>query len=214
MVIVFDLDDTLFPEVEFVRSAYRAIAKRYGLNLLPAMMSAATPAAAFDSTGLPIADLLGIYRTHKPDIRLPWQSLYVLDSLVRSGHHTIGLVTDGRSVTQRNKIEALGLKRFMREDLILISEEVGSDKIAGESFKLIMDRTGGLGPYIYIGDNPVKDFVASNRLGWTTVGFSRGGCGENIFKSDFKNVDFHYRPKIELDNLPELLKIVDDINFS
>ncbi|MDE5988443.1 MAG: HAD family hydrolase [Duncaniella sp.] len=208
MVIVFDLDDTLFPEMEFVRSAYRAIARRYGAGLLPAMMSAASPREAFDSTGLPVEDLLGLYRTHVPDIRLPWMSLYVLSCLSRAGH-VLGLVTDGRSVTQRHKIEALGLSRFMRPDLIMVSEEIGSGKLSGDAFRIIMGRTVGEGPYVYIGDNPEKDFVAPNALGWLTVGYGRGGNGENIFSYDSLSQPEENRPAFEIGNLPELFEIVN-----
>ena len=81
MVVIFDLDDTLYPEMEFVRSAYRVVARRYGSQLLPPMLAAPTPREAFDSTGLPIEEVLELYRSHRPDIRLPWQSLYVMSVL-------------------------------------------------------------------------------------------------------------------------------------
>lgn len=206
MVIVFDLDDTLYPEMEFVRSAYRAIARRYGAALLSSMMVARGPREAFDSTGLPIGEVLGIYRTHIPDIRLPAMSLYVLSALKRAGH-TLGLVTDGRSVTQRHKIDALGLVRFVRGDLIMISEEIGSTKVSGEAFRIIMERTGGEGPYVYVGDNPEKDFVAPNSLGWMTVMFCRGGNGENIFNPDISVVPLQNCPHFEIENMGELLNI-------
>lgn len=208
MVIVFDLDDTLYPEMEFVRSAYRAIARRYGRGLLPAMLSAANPREAFDSTGLPAAEVIGLYRNHVPDIRLPWMSLYVLSRLARAGH-TLGLVTDGRSITQRHKIEALELARFISPDLIMISEEVGEEKTSGRAFRSIMNRTEDGGPYVYVGDNPAKDFIAPNRLGWTTIGFRRGGNGENITQADPADFPEENRPSIEIENLGELLGLVD-----
>lgn len=208
MVVIFDLDDTLYPEMEFVRSAYRVVARRYGSQLLPPMLAAPTPREAFDSTGLPIEEVLELYRSHRPDIRLPWQSLYVMSVLAVRGH-ILGLVTDGRSLIQRHKIEALGLARFMRPDLMLISEEVGSEKLLGEAFRLIMDRTGEKGPYVYVGDNPKKDFVAPNRLGWLTVGYKRGGNGENISPYDTASVPEENRPLVEVDNLCELIGLVN-----
>ena len=208
MVVIFDLDDTLYPEMEFVRSAYRAVARRYGSHLLGPMLAALTPREAFDSTGLPIGEVLELYRGHEPDIRLPWQSLYVLHGLACSGH-VLGLVTDGRSLTQRHKIEALGLARFMRLDLMLISEEIGAEKLSGEAFRIIMERTGGNGPYVYVGDNPEKDFVAPNRLGWLTVGYKRGGNGENISPYDADSVAEENRPFVEIDNLCELIGLVN-----
>lgn len=102
MTVVFDLDDTLYAEMEFVRSAYRAIARRYGLHLLDTMMRAPSPREAFDSTGLPIADQLRVYREHFPDIRLPWLSLYTLSMLRNRGTGLASLPTAeaSRSVTR------------------------------------------------------------------------------------------------------------------
>lgn len=166
-VVVFDLDDTLFPEVEYVLSAYKAIARRHGLDLLGPMMAAGSPAEAFDSTGLPIGEVLEIYRTHRPDIRLPWSSLYTLALLHNAGYR-LGLVTDGRSITQRHKIEALGLERFIEPQMMFVSEEVGEEKTGGKAFRHIMDMNPGA-RYIYVGDNPAKDIDTPLSLGWLPV---------------------------------------------
>ncbi|MCM1356392.1 MAG: HAD family hydrolase [Staphylococcus sp.] len=208
MVVAFDLDDTLFPEMEYVRSAYREIARHYGLSLLAPMMAASTPREAFDATGLPVDEVLDVYRTHRPDIRLPWLSLYVLASLKNKGV-AMALVTDGRSVTQRHKIEALGLERFIDKDQIYISEEVGSEKMGGEAFMRIMDRYGEGERYMYVGDNPAKDFVAGNRLGWETVCLLAGAGGENIFSQECAKFSQEYQPEKIITNICELLGIVD-----
>lgn len=204
MTVIFDLDDTLCAEMEFVRSAYREIARKYGRELLGPMMSAPSPREAFDSTGLPIGELLPIYRNHYPDIRLPWESLYTLASLKNRGH-CLGLITDGRSLTQRNKIRALGLERFMQEELIFISEEQGCEKISGKSFERIMQLRGEGERCMYVGDNPMKDFLPGNRLGWDTVCLINGAKGENLFSQDFNAVADEYRPKYCVDSLIQLL---------
>lgn len=204
MTVIFDLDDTLCAEMEFVRSAYREIARKYGRELLGPMMSAPSPREAFDSTGLLIGELLSIYRNHYPDIRLPWESLYTLASLKNRGHR-LGLITDGRSLTQRNKIRALGLERFMEEELIFISEEVGCEKISGRSFERVMELCGKGGRYMYVGDNPMKDFLPGNRLGWDTVCLINGAKGENLFSQDFNAVADAYWPKCCVDSLLQLL---------
>lgn len=204
MVIVFDLDDTLFAEMEFVRSAYRKIARIYGRELLGPMMTATTPREAFDSTGLPIEVLLPIYRNHEPDVRLPWQSLYTLATLKNRGH-ALGLITDGRSLTQRNKIRALGLERFISAELTFISEELGCDKLSGVAFQRIMDICDGEDSYLYVGDNPQKDFVSPNRLGWQTVCLINGSIGENIFSQDFHLYPQDHWPHNTIRSLVELV---------
>lgn len=207
MTVVFDLDDTLFPEMDFVRSAYKAIADRYGKHLLDAMLSASSPREAFDSTGLPIAELLKVYRNHFPDIRLPWQSLYTLALLKNSGC-SIALVTDGRSVTQRNKIRALGLDRFIGDENIFISEEVGSEKISGEAFRRIMNRDASENNFMYVGDNPKKDFIEPNRLGWTTVCLLSTAYGENISEQNFKDENPESLPDLKIGSILELIDLV------
>lgn len=192
--VVFDLDDTLYPERDFALSGYRAAIS--ALDLPPELASAAfdAMAAALDARGNPfdalaatvggriggrdgIRRLVGIYRTHFPDIRLPEPSLDILRRLRASGIAT-ALVTDGRSLTQRNKIAALGLGRFFSPGSIFISEETGHPKPDPDSFRRIMERYGRHRHYIYVGDNPVKDFIAPNILGWTTVALR--GRGSNI----------------------------------
>lgn len=209
MTVIFDLDDTLYPEMDYVRSAYREIAGRFGLGLLPAMLSAETPAAAFDSTGLDISEILELYRCHKPHLRLPVMTLYVLDSLCRKGCR-IGLITDGRSLTQRNKIEALGLDRFVRPELVMISEEVGSDKLSGEAVRLIETVDSEETKYVYVGDNPKKDFYAPNQNGWLTVLLKGGGNGENIHENECAGISGEYMPEMIITNISEVLSVVDD----
>lgn len=200
MVVAFDLDDTLVPEMDYVRSAYRAIARRHGAHLLPPMLAAASPAEAFDSTGLPIETCLDIYRNHCPDIRLPWQSLYTLAWLKNCGH-TLALITDGRSSTQRAKIEALGLTRFIAPENIYISEEFGEGKATGAAMRHLMRSHPGE-RCAYIGDNPDKDFGAANSLGWFTVCLL--DSGQNIHAQNFESVADAMQPEVIIRCLTEI----------
>ena len=82
---------------------------------------------------------------------------------------TLGLITDGRSNTQRAKIKALGLERFIEPRNILVSGETGFDKTHREPFDMIMMRNPAERRYVYVGDNSAKDFIWPNKLGWLTV---------------------------------------------
>lgn len=200
MVVAFDLDDTLYHEMDYVRSAYRAIARIYGAHLLPLMMSASSPSEAFDATGVDIKELLHIYRTHEPDISLPMSALYTLVSILKGGH-ILALITDGRTVTQENKIKALGLDRFISPDMIYISEKFGEEKLSGGAMRHIMKKYPGE-KYIYVGDNPAKDFVRGNELGWETICLK--ASRENIFPQNFSNIENKFLPKRIIHNLYEL----------
>lgn len=205
MLIAFDLDDTLFSEIDYVRSSYRAIAREYGADLLPLMMRAPTPAAAFDAIPVPIADALSIYRNHIPDIRLSREVEQALDFLKGEGH-TLAIITDGRSVTQRHKIEALGLERFVDADHILISEEIGAEKLSGVPFRMLERLHPDEKCRIYVGDNPAKDFAAANKSGWHTVCLL--DSGNNIHKQHFDAVDEKFLPIDPIRNFAELIDLV------
>lgn len=203
MVIAFDLDDTLYHEMDYVHSAYRAIADKFGRKYYQLMMAAPTPADAFDATGIMIEELLHIYRHHFPDITLPMSSLYTLAALKKMGH-TLALITDGRTSTQYNKIVALGLDRLISPDMIYVSEKFGQEKITGGAMRDIMAKRPGC-RYMYVGDNLVKDFVRGNEMGWVTVCLKASSV--NIFPQNFENIDSQFLPKKVICNLYELLDL-------
>ena len=159
-VICFDLDDTLCKEIDYLKSAYREIAeyaaehcrgcsdpvsvlahKAYDVMLAAYQegQNAFDVLNSFLGLDLPIADYLYIYRNHKPKIALCEDVVRTLDALKAEGVR-IGLITDGRSVQQRNKIEALGLGRWMEDADIVVSEEFGSEKPALANYEYFMKR--------------------------------------------------------------------------
>ncbi len=185
-MIVFDLDDTLYKEVHYIDSGIRAVAidaeeagvmsAQEAYDLIKNAPDTASgfdrlAAVALESDSYDLFDIqrmLAVYRYHVPELTLPEDSLKILDWLKSKGI-PIGLITDGRSITQRAKIRALGLDNYIKSDNIMISEEVGSDKHWPTSFELIMKRNPSESSFTYIGDNPEKDFYWPNKLGWHTV---------------------------------------------
>lgn len=213
-VVCFDLDDTLFKEIDYLSSAYREIASSVtggdqaaesaAYELMLATYKAGGNAFErlnkFLGIDRPVADYLDIYRNHRPDIRLSADVVETLDSLKSAGC-VIGLITDGRSVQQRHKIEALGLGRWISEEDIVISEEFGSEKPDPANFEYFMKRYL-CGEFVYVGDNPAKDFVAPNRLGWTTVLLKDDG--RNVHKYDEEDkIDAQY----QIDDIREVLTV-------
>lgn len=185
-MIVFDLDDTLFKEMSYVTSACRAIADAVGnsgemrpADVFDMIEEAGSTSKGFDilaahlwqqnpATEFTVPRLVEIYRTHVPDIRLSPGAKELLDTLKARGT-AIGLITDGRSATQRAKIEALRLTDYIAPDNIIISAETGADKTTPTPFRLMMERNQGEKEFTYVGDNPSKDFRWPNALGWHTV---------------------------------------------
>ena len=177
--MVLDLDDTLFDEREYVHSGLRAVGRLvrslYGPEI-PENLVGSYESGAADPLGellgelaLPAsikAQLLAEYRNHIPVISLK-PGVTALLHCARSTGAGLAVITDGRSVTQRQKLAALGLLNAF--DYIGISEEVGVSKPDPRAFLQVMGMFPGRS-YCYIGDNPAKDFIAPKSLGWLTIG--------------------------------------------
>ena len=141
--LVFDLDDTLYKEIDFLKSAYREIAMHINL---PDWRGTYAQMFAWYRENKNVfcqletkynadqAELLSLYRNHFPDITLQAETLLLLNEIKVKGA-PITLLTDGRSKTQRNKIKALKLENWM--DKFFISEELGSEKPSENNFRAV-----------------------------------------------------------------------------
>lgn len=213
-VFVFDLDDTLYKEVDFLKSAFREIATfletNYGLSkvydrLLQYWQNGENAFEHIINEGhlpLQVEDLLKMYRAHYPHITLDEGTRQVLDQLHQAG--VLGIITDGRSLTQRNKMKALGLDAYIEHQNLFISEETGFDKPSLEPFRSFMKMYPD-SDYYYIGDNPTKDFVAPNQLGWTTVCLLNDG--RNIHSQKICS-DHEDRTKYDIKNILDIIKLL------
>lgn len=187
--MVFDLDDTLCYEWRFVASGARMLSRylqeRHGLptrKLYEDMAKAALKGEnhfdvlekwlADNGVDTDVKELVAMHRSHRPDIHLPGAQLRLLEWLKKRekerGDVRLALITDGRSITQRRKIAALGLERYFASDAIFISGETGHDKHDSYPFDCV-EKLFGEGKYYYVGDNPEKDFKHPNRKGWISV---------------------------------------------
>ena len=151
---------------------------------------------------LQVEDLLKMYWAHRPQISLDDNTRQVLDQLHEDG--VLGIITDGRSLTQRNKMKALGLDAYIENQDLYISEETGYAKPSLEPFRSLMKRYPD-SDYYYIGDNPAKDFVAPNQLGWTTVCLLDDG--RNIHPQVWSE-NKEYLPQKKAHSILELLSLL------
>lgn len=180
---IFDLDDTLFDEADFLISSFTAIASELA-RLYPGIVDpdrvrdilTGAHGNPFDVLRAWLPDevtqdqiwMRDIYRTHIPSISLLPGARQVLDTLKGYGA-PVGIITDGRTVTQTNKIKALGLDSIIPPAHILISEATGADKSTPVPFELMEHVIPGMDRYVYFGDNPAKDIIAPRSRGWLTV---------------------------------------------
>jgi len=210
-IIVFDLDDTLYNEIEFLKSAYLEIAQKLeNDNFLPlyakmfSLYRNKQDVFGFISEHYKVSKstLISDYRGHKPKIKL-FDGVQTILEKIKKNKGKIGLITDGRTQTQTSKIEALGLLPYL--DHITISEEIGTGKPHPNNFKT-METTFGKGFYYYIADNLRKDFITPNILGWNTIGVIDNGL--NIHSDSYLYMEEKYEPKKYITTLGEL-KIID-----
>lgn len=216
--VVFDLDDTLYLECDYVRSGYEAVAeeilKLYGIDgayddLLRLfnekrnnVFNRYLQKKNLQVTHNAINHLVNIYRSHKPSIKLADEVKQVLIEL-RNKSYKIGIITDGRPESQRAKISALGLNVFVDE--IIITDELGSEeyrKPNPRAYELIATKFGiTLDEMMYVGDNPQKDFAIGN-LGVVTVKYNSGGL--------YTECDYLYGvlPKNVINNFNDIVSLL------
>lgn len=179
--VIFDLDDTLYGEKEYIRSGYKAIAdtmpqvEQMEEKLWTAFeqKKSAIDAVLIDE-GIYTEELkqrcLSIYRSHQPIIHF-YDGVKELLLQLRAGGYKLGIITDGRPEGQRAKIKALGLDDLV--DHIIITDELGGveyrkpNKVAFEIMREIFDVK--FLEMCYVGDNSKKDFIAPDMLGIRSI---------------------------------------------
>jgi putative hydrolase of the HAD superfamily len=186
--VIFDLDDTLYDEIEYCRSGFAAVAEFLaGRDGTPAagllfatlwnhfktgdrskVFNAALDDLGIDYDKERIAELVGIYRNHVPAIALPPDSEEVLRKL--RAKYALGLLTDGFLPAQQLKVRALGIEAYFAS--IIYTEQLGREcwKPSPAGFeKIVRDLGGRPENAVYVADNEQKDFIAPNKLGFVTV---------------------------------------------
>ena len=209
--IVFDLDDTLYKEIDFVKSAYIYVCKyirsRFGIDFFSQIQECIDDGINFydyiisklhHKHNFSIEKYLELYRFHYPKLSLSADTSEFLNNI---SDRKIGfsIITDGRSISQNNKIKALGLSHLAQN--IIISEETGYEKPHVNNFKII-EKVYPDKKFLYIADNTSKDFLAPNTLKWDTVCLLDNG--QNIHKQNF-DLQIKYLPKIKINHLKELI---------
>jgi putative hydrolase of the HAD superfamily len=189
-VLVFDLDDTLYPELTYVHSGFRAVAamlaERTGTDantlVREMLMTEATQGRGkvFNevlrthgclSAGM-VHACLHTYRQHKPTLHLHPDAERCL---TRFADWPLYLVTDGHKGVQARKVAALGLFERMRHAYITNRYGAHRAKPSPYCFEQICRREQvPPAQVLYVGDNPSKDFVGIRPLGFRTVRIRRG----------------------------------------
>lgn len=189
-VLVFDLDDTLYLERDYVESGLRAVGVWASQQL--AIPDLADPMLHLFRTGSRghifdealalagyrgkpdvISRMLSVYRQHSPRIALAEDAMRLLaDRPPRTG---FAIITDGYRDAQKRKLRALGLTD-RRIDLAICTDRWGRAawKPAHRAFNYVQDFFGlPSAAFCYVADNMDKDFQAPSALGWEVIAIDR-----------------------------------------
>lgn len=175
-VVVFDLDDTLYSEKEYVKSGFKYIARFFpdienaGEELYGLFLQRKNAIDEFLRVHNIYNDelkekLLHEYRFHVPDIHL-YDGVYEMLRNLKRADHKLGMITDGRVEGQKNKIDALRLNDVF--DKIIITDSLGGveyRKPNPKAFEIMKDFFNtSYSDMSYVGDNINKDFVSPDML--------------------------------------------------
>ncbi|UCF92612.1 MAG: HAD family hydrolase [Desulfobacterales bacterium] len=213
--IVFDLDDTLYPQESYKRSGFAVVAqwfaRRYGLpyettfDQLEAIMRAKGPSYGYifddfaELAGLNggiVPELVEIFVRHEPKIDCFEGVLPMLARLNRK--YKTGILTDGRADVQRRKIRSLGLHHQV--NAIRCSYASGQAKPDSRLYAWFEEQFQTPGrQLVYVGDNPKKDFPGAVKRNWKTVRVLTGEYASKNLTADIKT-DLCLNSVIDLEN--------------
>jgi putative hydrolase of the HAD superfamily len=188
--VVFDIDDTLYLERDYVRSGFEVVGRwaarwlkiddfaercwnRFTAGARESIFNLVLTETCGRTNPELVSALVEIYRTHTPTIALAddaRKSLAALSSLA-----SIAVISDGHLTSQSQKADVLDLQRFAAP--VILTDMLGSRfrKPHPLAFRRV-EQSQRAKIYFYVADNPLKDFTAPKQLGWTTVRVRRP-CG-------------------------------------
>lgn len=181
--MVLDIDDTLFLERDYAKSGFQAVEAHFGIHRFAEVawqafeegvrgniFNVALERLGIDTNSVSIPELVRIYREHEPQIQLLDDAKWFLET-----HRDLiaGFVTDGPASSQKAKAKALGLAEF---GPVCFTADFGEGfgKPHPRGFEWVCSQTPAA-QYMYVADNPTKDFQGPRQLNWQTVRILRPG---------------------------------------
>ena len=220
--VIFDLDDTLYPESAYVLSGFRAVARwadhtlgipeAAGYAALASLFRAGVHGRTFNvwlaACGLDpeplVPELIAVYRGHAPDIA-PFADAPPLLALLRARGCRIGLLSDGYLAVQQRKFAALQLAAAF--DAVVFSDAFGREnwKPAPVAYRAVAAQLGvDAARSLYVADNPAKDFVGARRVGMASVRVRRPDGLYARLQPD----DADHAPDLTVQTLDELRPLI------
>jgi putative hydrolase of the HAD superfamily len=223
-LVLFDLDDTLISEYEFIKSGFSHISdllsQKYNIEkekIYRELMDLFNIDRSnifdqwFTKKGLVVSKeyilyLVNEYRNHIPKISF-YDDVIPSINILKHNNIKIGIVTDGYQESQKRKLNCV--KAYDYFDKIYITDEYGKDywkpsKLIFEHIMAEYNVTNN--ELVYIGDNPSKDFYISLSLGIKTIRIIRK---DSIYKDHpyYKGVKENYHSDSIYDIINYILEL-------
>jgi putative hydrolase of the HAD superfamily len=183
--VILDLDDTLYPRERYVRSGFAAVAKylerRWGVpaggafttlsRLLTGPHSGREFQAICAKFELPreeVPAMIRVFRAHKPNLWLPYETGQALRRL-RADGWKLAILTNGLPSVQAAKIDALALAPMV-DHVIYAQSITRKGKPEPETFLAALDRLGLTADRcIAVGDDPICDIKGARSVSLRTI---------------------------------------------
>ena len=127
--------------------------------------------------------------------------------------HTLVMITNGIKEIQYSRIKKADIGRFFKD--VIISDEIGYQKPAGEYFDITMDRIGNPDKkdVIVVGDSLTSDIAGGNRYGldtcWINLENEKPVCPHNEKVEDAgSGLTDDFKPDFEVNSLKQVIDIV------
>lgn len=184
--IVFDLDDTLYPEREYVLSGFRSVAKwmasrsniseNQGYSELQNLFENGIRGDTFNLwlnkhklfSETILKELIEVYRKHTPTISPYPDALKFLEE--HNELYKFGIISDGYLSVQQKKLKALNIRHYF--DSVIFSDTWGRDNWKPSTrpyIEALSELQTKPETTVYVADNPTKDFFGARICGWHSL---------------------------------------------
>lgn len=219
-LIIFDLDDTLYNERDFVMGGFAEVCKylsyKYAddfsmlMNEIQSILKDNGRGRVFNDLcknhnySEDIKHLVQIYREGKPKLKLYEDSEFIINKL--SGKYKLGIITDGIASVQWNKIKLLNLENIF--DKIIVTDDLGKEcwkPCETPYIKMLEYFKIGPNNAVYVGDNPNKDFIGARKVGMKTIRIIR-----KVGDHKDTRLSKEYEADTEILNMKEVLEFLKE----
>ena len=220
MILVFDLDDTLYEEITFVKEGFKSVSLMLGNHLeektesiyneFLKILNERGRGEIFDHflkskkifKKKLLNECIKTYRYNNAKINLYSSASNFLSS---NQNKSLYLVTDGNKNVQAHKIKLLKIKKWFKEIFITHRYGIKNAKPSLYCFEKIKEKERcSWEDLVYIGDNPSKDFVSLKKVNAKTIRILKGNYSKVIVPKEY-NADYQIN---SIDELIEKIKII------